>query len=182
MTRGGKKHIEADLASPLIDLTPFSKKKADGNAKTTTADGASASPAAAKPSEKKAKGKYVFSDAPLKLDALKHADAKLHFAAKEVKLAAGMLKDVDGTLVANTGQLAFDGREGWHRGHAQARSNSNRRATAPPTSSSTWSSRTCAVFLQPASRSAPVPPTSIDANLRASGVSAAGVECRDSFC
>ena len=38
------------------------------------------------------------------------ADAKLHFAANEVKLAEGMLKDVDGTLVVQAGQMTFKGR------------------------------------------------------------------------
>ena len=110
MARTGTKHIEADLASPRLDLTPLSKKEADSKANDEIGRWASASPADAKQPAKEPKGKYVFSEEPIKLDGLKRADAKLHFVAKEVKLAAGVLKDVDGTLVVDAGQLAFEGR------------------------------------------------------------------------
>ena len=86
MARNGKKHIEADLASPRLDLTPFCQEGADSEAKTKPAGGASASPADAKQPAKKPKGKYVFSEAPIQLDGLERADAKLHFVAKEVML------------------------------------------------------------------------------------------------
>ena len=54
--------------------------------------------------------KYVFSEAPLGLGEPGGTDAKLHFVANEVKLAEGMLKEVDGTLVVQAGQMTFKGR------------------------------------------------------------------------
>ncbi len=125
MLRNDKRHIEADLASPRLDLTRLSAKEADSKAKTKTAGGASAPPADAKQPAKAPKEKYVFSEAPLALDKLPRADAKLHFVATEVKHAAGTLKDVDGTLIVEAGQLAFTGRarggiEGTPRRRGQA--------------------------------------------------------------
>ncbi len=88
-----KGRLEAEIASPRLDLTPFTKKEADSKAKT-----------------QEQKAKYVFSEKPISLDGLKRNDAKLHFVFNEVKLADRTLKDVDGTLVVEAGQLAFEGR------------------------------------------------------------------------
>jgi uncharacterized protein involved in outer membrane biogenesis len=95
MTRTGKRRIEADVASPVFDLTPFLAKET----KTT-----------AKPPPKAAAKKFVFGEEPLPLGMLKGPDARLHFAVGELKLAAGALKDVDGTLRLGGGQLALEGR------------------------------------------------------------------------
>ena len=175
MARNGKKHIEADLASPHLDLTPFSKKEADSKATTKPAGEASASPADAKEPAKKPKGKYVFSDAPIKLDGLKRADAKLHFVAREVKLGTGMLKDVDGTLVADAGQLAFEG-------HAKGSIEGDLKSTVKLKSTSdgaadvefnlTAKNMRAGLMAGEGIDPRQVPPTSIDANLRASGASA----------
>ena len=124
---------------------------------------------------KKPKGKYVFSDAPIKLDGLKRADAKLHFVAKEVKLGTGMLKDVDGTLVADAGQLAFEGRakggiEGTLESAVKLKSTSDGAADVELNliAKNMRAGLVAGDGIDPRL----VPPTSIEANLRASGVSA----------
>ena len=45
MARNGKRHVEAELASPRLDLTPLSKKEADSKATSKSASEASAPPA-----------------------------------------------------------------------------------------------------------------------------------------
>ena len=145
MARDGKRHIEAELASPRLDLTPPATEQADSKAKTKSAGGASAPPADAKQPAKEPKKKYVFSEEPLGLDKLKSADAKVHFVATEVKLAAGMLKDVDGTLIVDVRSTGVRGaREGRHRGHPRRRGQTEideRRSRGPRSSISP--SRTC---------------------------------------
>jgi hypothetical protein len=94
MTRTGKRRIEADVASPVFDVTPFL-------AKETKAE---------KPPPKAAAKKFVFGEEPLPLGMLKGPDAKLHLAIGELKLAGGGLKDVDGTLRLGSGQLTLEGR------------------------------------------------------------------------
>ena len=175
MARKGTKHVEADLASPRLDLTPFFKKDADSKATAQSAGEASASPADAKEAAKKPKGKYVFSDAPIKLDGLKRANAKLHFVAEEVQLAAGLLKGVDGTLVANAGQLAFEG-----RAHGGIEGTIDSTATLKLTSDGAadveinLAVKNLRAGLMAGEGIDPrqVPPTSIDAKLRTSGASA----------
>ena len=175
MARNGRKHIEADLASPHLDLTALSNKEADGKTKTTSADAANGPPADANPSAKKAKGKYVFSDAPIKLDGLKHTDAKLHFVAKEVKLGTGMLKDVDGTLIADAGQLAFEGRakggiEGTLESAVKLKPTSG--GAADVELNLVVKNMRAGLVAGEGIDPRLVPPTSLAANLRASGVSA----------
>ncbi|HZT63544.1 MAG TPA: AsmA-like C-terminal region-containing protein, partial [Burkholderiales bacterium] len=94
MTRTGKRQIEADVASPVFDLTPLLAKE------TKTA----------KPPPKTAAKKFVFGEEPLPLGMLKGPDSRLHVAIGELKLAAGALKDLDGTLELGGGQLALEGR------------------------------------------------------------------------
>jgi hypothetical protein len=95
MTRTGKRRIEADVAAPVLDLTPFLATET----KTTT-----------KPPPKEAAKKFVFGEEPLPLGMLKGPETRLHLAVGELKLAAGALKDVDGTLRLGGGQLALEGR------------------------------------------------------------------------
>ena len=110
VTRDDKRHVEAEVTTPRLDLTPFLKKEADSGAKAQSTGGASAPAANAKQPPKEPKGKYVFSEKPLGLGKPGGADAKLHFAAHEVKLAEGSLKEVDGTLVVDAGQVTFEAR------------------------------------------------------------------------
>ncbi|MDH4096403.1 MAG: AsmA family protein, partial [Betaproteobacteria bacterium] len=83
MSRSGTRRVEADVASPVLDLTPFLPVEAKTKAK---------------PAPKAAEKKFVFGEEPLPLGELKALDAKLHVAIGELKLGAGSLKDVDGTL------------------------------------------------------------------------------------
>ena len=76
--------------------------------KEKEAEGAPA--ASGKPTAKEPKKKYVFGETPLPLDKLKGADVKLHVVATEVALEPGLLKDVDGTLTVDGGQLALEWR------------------------------------------------------------------------
>ncbi len=99
MTRTGKRHIEADVASPVLDLTPFLATDTNTTIKTTT-----------DPPPKAAATKFVFDEEPLSLGKLKDLDARLHLAVGELKLAAGALKDVDGTVKIGDGHMAFEGR------------------------------------------------------------------------
>ena len=96
MTRNDKGRIDADIASPHLDLTPFMKKETDSGARTQSAGAA--------------KGRYVFSEEQISFGELTRTDAKLHFVFNEVKLDERMLKDVDGTLTVGAGQLKFEGR------------------------------------------------------------------------
>ena len=91
LVRAGKGRIDAELASPSLDLTPFAAGAGD------------------KPVKEEPK-KFVFNEEPLPLDALKGPDAKVHVAIAELKFAAGVLKDVDGVLVISGGRLTMDGR------------------------------------------------------------------------
>ena len=93
ITRTGKRQIEADVASPVFDLTPFLTKDP-----------------AAKPPPKAAAKKFVFGEEPLPLEILKGPDVRVHLAIGELKLAEGGLKDVDGTLRLGGGRLALEGR------------------------------------------------------------------------
>jgi uncharacterized protein involved in outer membrane biogenesis len=92
-----KKRVELKLASPLLDLTPFSADKAGAGAKP-------------KPPPKQPPAKFVFDEAPLPLDKLKDADAKLRFTSAEVRFGAGAFRDVEATLLLDGGRLALDGR------------------------------------------------------------------------
>ena len=92
IARAGKQRLEAELSSPRFDLTPLLAQGDAGAAKT-----------------KKKKSKYVFSDAPLPLDALEGLDAKLQLAVGELLVAGGSLKDVDASVTVSGGKLALAG-------------------------------------------------------------------------
>ncbi len=95
MTRTGKRRVEADLNLPVFDLTPFLVVETKTKAK---------------PPPKAAAKKFVFGEEPLPFGMLKGPEVRLHLAVGELKLAAGALKDVDGTVNVGGGQLVFEGR------------------------------------------------------------------------
>ena len=97
-----------DLTAPTVLLCQY--QVTHHRAISSSPGGASAPPADAKQAAKEPKKKYVFSEEPIPLDKLKSADARVHFVVTEMKLSAGVLKDVDGTLIVDSGQLAFEGR------------------------------------------------------------------------
>jgi uncharacterized protein involved in outer membrane biogenesis len=99
INRAGSRHIDVELASPRIDLTPLLAKAKDEAGKTKP-----------KPTSKETQAKFIFDEAPLPLDPLKGVDARLHLVAAEVVLARGSLRDVDSTLIIEGGRLALEGR------------------------------------------------------------------------
>jgi hypothetical protein len=102
MVGTGRKHVEIELASPRLDLTPF---LAQGTG-AKSADDAHSKP---KPTPKKAERKFVFDDTPLPLGKPLPVDASVHFTLAEVRLGTEVLRDVDGTLRVDGGQLTLVG-------------------------------------------------------------------------
>ena len=175
MARNGTRHIEAELASPGLDLTPPATKQADSKANTKSTGDASAPPADAKQPAKESKKKYVFSEAPIALDGLKGVDAKLHFVVTEVKLSAGLLKDVDGTLIVDSGQLAFEGRaKGGIEGTLDSSVKLKTTSDGGADLKLDLAIKNLRAGLVAGAEIDPglVPPTSVDATLQVSGVSA----------
>jgi uncharacterized protein involved in outer membrane biogenesis len=118
LRRKAPKGVEAELSSPSLDLTPFAKReKKEGEAEGATAAVTTAAvvttasaTASAKPTAREAKKTFVFDETPLPLDKLKGANVKLHVVVTELALEGGLLKDVDGTLTVDDGQLALEWR------------------------------------------------------------------------
>ena len=103
------------------------------------------------------------------------ADAKLHFIANEVKLAEGMLKDVDGTLVVTAGQLTFEGRAkgglgGTLDGMFTLKSGSGKAADMEL--DLTVKDMRAGLGMGEGIDPSLVPPTNVEAHIRSSGVSA----------
>jgi uncharacterized protein involved in outer membrane biogenesis len=115
MLRSGTKHIEADLASPLLDLA--SRSAEGGGSDSKAKSGGARPPSETKKAPPKNKEKFVFTDAPLTLGTPRDLDAKLHLVVSELRLTQGVLKDVDGTLIADSGLLSVEGSaQGPHQG------------------------------------------------------------------
>jgi hypothetical protein len=93
------KHIEAQLSSPRVDLTPFFPQEE----KTETANGKKAPPPHPPPKEQ-----FVFSEKPLDLKKMKDTDAKVHLAFGELVLGDRSIKNLDTNLRAEHGKLTFD--------------------------------------------------------------------------
>ena len=113
---GGAKHIEAQLSSPRLDLTPFFPQ--DKQAETAAA-GTAPPPKTAPPKTEPPK-KFMFSETPLPLDKMKDTDAKLHLACGELVLGDRSIKDLDSNLRVDHGKITFDMRAaGAHEGTLQ---------------------------------------------------------------
>jgi uncharacterized protein involved in outer membrane biogenesis len=82
---GAHRHIEADVSTPLLDLTPFVSK--------TQPAKPHAQPAPHPPKEQ-----YLFPTTPLPLARLPRLDARLQFSAGEVRADTMLLKGVDATI------------------------------------------------------------------------------------
>ena len=99
----GAKHIEAQLSSPRLDLTPFfPQDKKAGSAAAGTAP----PPAKSKPEQQKKK--FMFSETPLKLDQMKDIDATMHLVCGELVLGDRSIKDLDSNLRVDRGKMTFD--------------------------------------------------------------------------
>ena len=177
MTRNDKDkgRLEAELASPHLDLTPFMKKEADSKANAQSAGAAGAPSADAKQPAKVEKGKYVFNEKPLPLDGLARTDAKLHFVVNEMKLDERMLKDVDGTLTVDAGQLTFEGRaRGGYGGTIDSvfKLKPTGERAADVDLKLTVKDMRAGLGAGEGIDPSQVPPTNVEAHIRASGVSA----------
>ena len=84
MVGTGRKRVEAELASPRLDLTPFLPQKTGAK----SADDAHSKP---KPPPNKAKPKFVFDDTPLPVVKPAPVDASVHFTLAEVRLGTERL-------------------------------------------------------------------------------------------
>jgi len=110
------KHIEAQLTSPRVDLTPFFPQEKPAE----TAEAKKAPPPKESKESKQPKEQFVFSDKPLDLKKMKETDAKVHLAFGELVLGDRSLKDLDTNLLADHGKLTFDLRAaGAHEGTMQ---------------------------------------------------------------
>jgi len=156
MAEGRKKRLDIELSSPRLDLTPFLAQKT-------------------KPQPKKPAPKFVFDEEPLPLDKLKLVDAKVRFSAAEVRLGAGVLRNVESTLLANGGRVTLEGQardnlQGTLRGAVKL-TPAGGGAAALDISVSAQNMRS---GLSGGSAIEPkdVPPTSVEAKLLATGASA----------
>jgi hypothetical protein len=102
MVGTGRRRVEAELASPRLDLTPFLPQKTGAK----SADDAHSKP---KPQPNKAKHKFVFDDTPLPVVKPVPVDANVHVTLAEVRLGTDVLRDVDVTLRVDGGQLTLVG-------------------------------------------------------------------------
>ena len=88
LTDSGK--IEAEVTSPRLDLTPFMKRTPQGQPST--------------PSRKK----FMFDEAPWRLDKMDDTDAKVHLTVGELVFAERSLKHFESNLRVDQGRLQFD--------------------------------------------------------------------------
>jgi uncharacterized protein involved in outer membrane biogenesis len=110
----GNRHVEAQLSSPRLDLTPFFPPAKPGEAATATAP----PPAPAKPDP--SKKEFVFNETPVPIQKLKDIDAKVHVACGEVVLGERSIKDLDTNVHVQGGKITFDLRAaGAHEGTLQ---------------------------------------------------------------
>ena len=114
---GGAKHIEAQLSSPRLDLTPFFPQDKQGwnSGRRDCATARKIKTASNEPQKK-----FMFSETPLPLDKMKDTDAKLHLACGELVLGDRSIKNLDSNLRVDHGKITFDMRAaGAHEGTLQ---------------------------------------------------------------
>ena len=116
---------------------------------------------------------FVFDDTPLPVVKPVPVDASVHFTLAEVKLGTEVLRDVDGTLRVDGGQLTLVGTRArqprrHHQRRGQARARGRRRL---PSSASASPPGTCAPALE-AFDPKDAPPTNVEASLRVRGATA----------
>jgi uncharacterized protein involved in outer membrane biogenesis len=110
----GNRHIEAQLSSPRLDLTPFFPPAKPGEAATATA------PPPASAQHDPSKKEFVFSETPVPIQKLKDIDAKVHLACGEVVLGERSIRDLDTNVHVEGGKITFDLRAaGAHEGTLQ---------------------------------------------------------------
>jgi uncharacterized protein involved in outer membrane biogenesis len=96
--------IEANLASPYFNLTPFLP------ARTEPAEGAQTTAVSKSAAKEKPKKKFLFGEEPLPILELKGTEANLHVAVAELAIANKSLKEVDSTLVVDRAHVTVTAR------------------------------------------------------------------------
>ncbi len=94
---GAHRHIEADLSTPLLDLTPLVSKQEPAKPH-------------AQPAPHPPKKQYLFPTTPLPLARLQGLDARLQFSAGEVRADTMLLKSVDATINVDNDKLLAQAR------------------------------------------------------------------------
>ena len=108
MARAEPWRIEADLASPHLDLTPYlPQPPADPNA---GAAGAARKSPAREPKPAHEKDRLLFTDTPLPIRQLRGTEAKIHLAVGELLASGKSLKDLDGTVIVDRAHVEVKAR------------------------------------------------------------------------
>jgi uncharacterized protein involved in outer membrane biogenesis len=94
---GAHRHIEADVSTPLLDLTPLVSRPEPAKPH-------------AQPAAHPSKKQYLFPTTPLPLVQLQGLDARLQFSAGEVRADTMLLKSVDATINVNDDRLQAQAR------------------------------------------------------------------------
>ncbi len=94
---GAHRHIEADVSTPLLDLTPFVSKPEPDKPR-------------AQPAPHPPKKQYLFPTTPLPLARLQGLDARLQFSAGEMRADTMLLKSVDATINVGNDKLLAQAR------------------------------------------------------------------------
>ena len=94
---GAQRHVEADLSTPLLDLTPLVSKQEPAKPH-------------AQPAPHPPKKQYLFPTTPLPLARLQGLDARLQFSAGEVRADTMLLKSVDATINVDNDKLLAQAR------------------------------------------------------------------------
>jgi AsmA family protein len=94
---GARRHIEADVSTPLLDLTPLLSKPEPAKQD-------------AQPAPHSAKKQYLFPTTPLPVVQLGGLDARLQFSAGEVRADTMLLKSVDATINVDNDTLLAEAR------------------------------------------------------------------------
>jgi hypothetical protein len=104
MVQGGAhRRLEADVTSPLLDLTPLLGKAAPAS----QPDQSNPQP---KPQAQQHEKKYLLPESPLPVAKLQGLDAKVHLNAGELRADTVLLKDVDALVSVNDGKLQAQAR------------------------------------------------------------------------
>ncbi|HET7811549.1 MAG TPA: AsmA family protein [Steroidobacteraceae bacterium] len=100
LTRAEPRRLEAELASPRIDLTPFFPAPAETPEK----------PKEKEKNKDKPKEQFLFSDAPLPIRQMSGREARLHAAVGEVVLGNKTFSEVDGIVLLDAKHVEMHAR------------------------------------------------------------------------
>jgi len=108
LTRSEPRRLEASLASPRIDLTPFFPASPEP---PTTSEVAPKDKSVPKDKSKdKEKAQFLFSEKPLPIRQLSGREAKLHAAIGEVVLGRKTFRDVEGSVLLDSTHVELHAR------------------------------------------------------------------------